>query len=76
MDHLIDNDINLDVLTETWLSIEEGLNQQCLQECKNNNFNLIHNLRNKARGGDGFFTQTDLGHRPGEFNILYIPNLK
>ena len=45
------------------ISIDERLNQQCLQEYANNNFNLIHNSRNKLRSGVCFLTQTDLKYK-------------
>ena len=52
-DHIIDNNLDIVALTETWLSNEEVNNRRVVMECSTHGFTLHHVPRNSGRTGGG-----------------------
>ena len=52
-DHIIDNNLDIVELTETWLSNEEVNNRRVVMECSTHGFTLHHVPRNSGRTGGG-----------------------
>ena len=52
-DHIIDNNLDIVALTETWLSNEEVSNRRVVMECSTHGFTLHHVPRNSGRTGGG-----------------------
>ena len=52
-DHIIDNNLDIVALTETWPSNEEVNNRRVVMECSTHGFTLHHVPRNSGRTGGG-----------------------
>ena len=52
-DHIIDNNLDIVALTETWLSNEEVNNRRVVMECSTHGYTLHHVPRNSGRTGGG-----------------------
>ena len=52
-DHIIDNNLDIVPLTETWLSNKEVNNRRVVMECLTHGFTLHHVPQNTSRTGGG-----------------------
>ena len=53
--HIIDNNLDIVALTETWLSNEEVNNRRVVMECSTHAYTLHHVPRNSGRTGGGVY---------------------